>query len=281
VEKQTGMKSRRPQKVFVDVNPLTLNSTTAAKRCVFVTFYHFWDGWAKGWLPVARSVATAFLGEPNVAVGLLDCPTFDDFCEKRMGWRAIPPKLILYVNGTVAEYDGDRDVAPVVSYLNEQCGTQRQISGALADTVGLIPQADAIVAEFLANKTKADEAVAKLTEIKGAELYVMAVKRVAQRGLDQIAKDIEKFAETLKLKSAAWQTLDSVKLRLNVFRRFVPEKRLGETEDCESKEDTCTPPQAPTQTPPPDENCSEEEEKCYPPTDPPTPTPVQVHENGL
>jgi thiol-disulfide isomerase/thioredoxin len=159
VEKQTGIKARRAPKIFALVNPLTLNDTIASTKCFFLTYYQFWDGYAKSWLPEAKHVAIAFLGEPNVSVGLLNCPVYIDFCETHKGWSAAPPKLRLYLNGEEIAYEGEWNAEAAVDYLNSQCGTQRQMSGLLSDEAGLVSGAGEVVSEFLTKPYQADKAI--------------------------------------------------------------------------------------------------------------------------
>jgi protein disulfide-isomerase A6 len=253
------------------VNPLTLNDTIASTKCLFLTYYQFWDGHAKWWLPKAREVAIAFHGEPNVSVGLLNCPVYVDYCETHKGWSAVPPKLRLYLNGEEIAYDGDWESDQVVDFLNFKCGTQRQMSGLLKDEVGRIKEADEIVEEFLRKTDQADKVIEKLSKISGAEFYVTVVKRFVSGGEEIIKKDIQKLSETLKLRKGSWPTLDSVKKRLNVFQLFAASPTPAPVEDCGDKTDKCTAESTPTPKPPPEERCSDEEEKCYPPTDEPIP----------
>lgn len=217
IENYTTFKAKRPPPVFVELNPLNFDNQTASRTCTFVTFFAPWCGHCKAFLPQAKIAATAFSVEPNASIGRINCEDYKDFCSQKevTGY----PTIKLFKNtGEVIPYSGSRTADGVVSFLNENCGTERAVNGLLTDTAGLIAGAREIVNEFLEGDK--EEARKKMSEIQGTEVYLKVMDRINQKGIDQIKKDIETMDGIIKAKKSSMKAIDGIKRRYNVFKEF-------------------------------------------------------------
>ncbi len=72
-------------------------------------------------------------------------------------------------------YEGGRDPAAFVEFLNQKAGTKRSVSGGLLPEAGRIAALDAIVAEYKTLKADAASFASKLKEIaEGVEASAKA-----------------------------------------------------------------------------------------------------------
>lgn len=217
IENYTTFKAKRPPPVFLELNPVNFDKQVANRTCTFVTFFAPWCGHCKAFLPKAKVAATAFLNEPNASIGRINCEEYRDFCSQKevTGY----PTIKLFKNtGEVIPFTGSRTAEDVASFLNENCGTERAVSGLLTDTAGLISEARQIVNEFLEGDK--EEARKKMAEIKGADLYLKVMDRIIQKGVDQIKKDLEIMNGIITSRKGSMKALDGIKRRYNVFHEF-------------------------------------------------------------
>jgi protein disulfide-isomerase A6 len=220
VENYTNFRAKRPPKVYVDLNPLNFERHLAENRCLLVTFYARWCQHSKRWLPQSRTVATALIPDRNVSVALVNCESYDEFCD-RFDVKSFPA-IRLFTEGNVVAFDGSRSAANVLEFVNEYCGTGRDVNGLLNDTAGVIPEAAPIVQEFLENEEGRSEAIKKMKEVEGADFYVKVMERFVAGGISQIRSDMAKMGGMLAQRKAGWTVLDGMKKRYNIFAQFDP-----------------------------------------------------------
>lgn len=219
IENYTTFKAKRPPKVLVDLNPLNFQEQVNNRTCTFVTFFAPWCGHCKHFLPEAKAAALAFMVEPNVEIGRLNCEQYKNFCEEHSvtGY----PTIKLFKNtGEQVDYSGPRTSQGVADFLNEHCGTQRGTDGLLIDTAGLLEGAAEIVKEFLSGDKKA--AREKMAALEGSQIYLKVMDRYIEKGVDQIRKDVATMKSILDAKKGSAKALDGMKSRFNVFNQFIP-----------------------------------------------------------
>jgi protein disulfide-isomerase A6 len=161
--------------------------------------------------------AQTFIPEPNVSLGVTLCDQYHELCEQYSvtGY----PTIKLFKHGELMNYTGGHTTAVVVSFMNENCDTQRMIGGLLNSKAGLIDEAKPIVEEFLAASDKS-AAVEKMKKIPGAEFYVKVMERYLSGGPALLDSDVSRIAGILQDRKVSWTALDGVKKRYNVFLLF-------------------------------------------------------------
>ncbi|KAH0788995.1 Thioredoxin family protein [Histomonas meleagridis] len=228
VENYTNIKAKLPPQYLIDLNPLNFDNVTASHKCVFNTFFAPWCGHCKHFLPQAKIAANAFQADPQIVVSRLDCEKYKDICSK-YGVDGFPT-IKLFKEGETIDYSGSRTAESVVNFINDNCGTERDVNGLLNDAAGLIKDAAPIVAEFLTAEDKSP-LVEKMKAVSGAEFYVKVMERYIAKGQEQIKKDIETMSKILESRKGSFASLDGMKKRLNVFEQFIPMEKPEQTKE--------------------------------------------------
>jgi protein disulfide-isomerase A6 len=181
-------------------------------------FYSVFQVAGKSSLLAIKEVANVFQSE-NVTVGSINCQKFKDFCEEK--GVDVHPTVKVYKFGNWTEFNGRDKVERLVTFVNEQCGTQRARGGLLNDVAGTILAADKLVRPFLKAEEKR-EIVEQMKAIPGAEFYVKVMERFIAKGSEQIQQDLDSMTAILDQRKGSIATLDGVKKRFNVMNKFVP-----------------------------------------------------------
>jgi len=219
VEENTGIKAKRPPRLMVEMNPVSLPKTISERKCVFVTFYAPWCGHCKRFLPQTKIAATAMRFEANSTIGALNCDKYKTFCEEYQvsGF----PTIKLFKEGQIVEYDSDRTAESVIEFMNGHCGTMRGVDGLLNNKAGLVEDAQPIVQEFI-DATDKTASIQKMEAVAGADFYVKVMKRIAEKGIEAAKKDMTVMDGILAAQKGSPASLDGMKMRYNVFAQFVP-----------------------------------------------------------
>lgn len=220
VENYTRTKAKRPPKIYADVNPVNFDRRLSENKCLLVTFYARWCQHSKRWLPHSRTVATSLVAEPNMSLAIVNCESYDEFCNK-FEIKSFPA-IRLFTGGNIIPFEGARSAQNVLDFINDNCGTEREIGGLLNDTAGLVSEAAPIVQEFLTSEEGRAAVIEKMKAVPGAEFYVKVMERFMNGGITQIRNDMGKMAAMLGQRKAGWQGLDSMKRRYNIFAQFDP-----------------------------------------------------------
>ena len=229
IEDHTGIKSKRLPTYLTDVTATNFGSFVSGGQCSFVAFYDL----ASDLVPVLkymRRVAESFVMEPNVSVGAVNCRNNVALCETED--IAGTPVFKLNRANEWLVYDLDLHPEAMVEYLNEQCGTQRELGGLLKGSVGTVEKADALLGEFR-EPSKRSEILAKMKEIPGAELYVKFMQSVIEKGEEQVRKDAAKLWAAIGQRKVSWKLLDQMKQRYNVLMKIVPTPKPRPVDDAE------------------------------------------------
>ena len=219
VEENTGVKAKRPPKLMVDANPINFGKLTSEHKCVFMTFYAPWCGHCKRFLPQAKIAAGAFKFENSTIIGSVNCDKYKSFCEEHniQGF----PTIQLFKESQPVEYSGDRSAQGIVTFLNENCGTERGIDGLLHEKSGLIEEAQPIIQEFLLENDKT-ESIKKMEKIQGSDFYIKVMKRIQEKGIETAKKDMIIMQNILSTQKGSISSLDGLKKRLNIYTQFIP-----------------------------------------------------------
>jgi protein disulfide-isomerase A6 len=228
IENYTQFKGKRPPRVFVDVHSLNIDELIEEHTCLLVVYYAPWCSHSKRFLPQGRIAAAAFVGEPNVSIGTLNCDKYHQLCENSdlKGF----PTIKLFKNGSIIPFSDRRNADGVISFMNSNCGTERAIGGLLNDEAGLVNETRPIVESFLKAGDKPAE-IEKMKKIEGAEFYVKVMERIVAKGEAAVERDLAKMREMLDERKLSWTALDVLKKRSNIFRQFVVKKEKQTTEE--------------------------------------------------
>jgi thiol-disulfide isomerase/thioredoxin len=217
IEHHTLCRSSRPPSKVLALDPLTIGKITGG--CGFTLFYTNYVDLSQSFAYSMRTLADLYEFDDNIQMATWNCAKFPDVCAQANATEF--PAVSVHHSGRWTRYPGSHLIEEMTDFLNERCKTERMPSGMLSDKAGTVPQGDALAAEFLEASDRA-AVIAKTKAVPGAELYVKAMERFVEKGHEQIAKDLEAMVAHIQKRTGSIRALDSVKKRLNVFRRFVP-----------------------------------------------------------
>ncbi|XP_018807246.1 probable protein disulfide-isomerase A6 [Juglans regia] len=196
---------------------------------VLVEFYAPWCGHCKNLAPTYEMVATAFKFEDDVVIANLDADKYKDLAEKYdvSGFPTL--KFFPKSNKAGEEYDGGRDLADFVTFINEKCGTSRDGKGQLTSKAGIISSLEALVKEFVAASneekkavfSRIEEEVEKLTGFSAryGRIYLKAAKSCMDKGADYAKNEIQRLQRLLE-KSISPGKADEFTLKKNILSAF-------------------------------------------------------------
>jgi protein disulfide-isomerase A6 len=205
----------------LDVHPFNFDRYLSENVCLFVAFHAAQHRQSHPFLPELKTTAQAFLPESNVSLGTVNCDQYHELCKTHSIERY--PTFKLFLKGEVREPSDPHSADDFVTYLNQNCGTERSVGGLLTNRSGLVDSAQPIVTEFLESGDKAS-AVEKMRQIAGAEFYVRIMERYLASGADQLEKDRVVMAGILAERKGSWNALDGMQRRYNVVCQFLPAK---------------------------------------------------------
>ena len=130
-------------------------------------------------------------------------------------------------------YEGPREVADFISFLNEKAGTERDPkTGMLLPTAGRVAALDTVLSEAAFKVTKETVAALKkaVDELEGGAkekgaAYLKAAEKVLGKGADAatyVAKEVQRLGGMLASKSIQSEKKAAFQLRQNVLRAFMP-----------------------------------------------------------
>jgi thioredoxin-like negative regulator of GroEL len=221
IDNHTGIKGNRPIRSFHQLTPGNFDNVLSVNRCLFVTFYTSWCAGSKKFLPQVRIVGHALVAEPNVTIGGVNCETYKDLCDT---YRVVSfPGIKLFKEGTIRDYPGDKTAEATLDYINTQCATNREITGLLGPTAGLIPEAQDLIGNFLSADDKR-AVIGRMKQIPKSDFYVKVMERFLSSGPEQIEADKRNMMEIMRERKGSWASIDWMKQRYNIFAQFLPKE---------------------------------------------------------
>ncbi|KAH1108528.1 hypothetical protein J1N35_012296 [Gossypium stocksii] len=204
---------------------------------VLVEFYAPWQAFGLfcknysgyGLFLTYEKIATVFKMEEDIIIANLDVDKSRGIGEKyEVGGL---PTLKLFSKGNKAgeDYNGDRDLDDLVTFINEKCGTNRDAKGQLNSKAGILSSLDASVKEFVAASgdekkivfSKIEEEVQKLkgSTSRYGKIYLKAAKSCLEKGADYPKKEIERLQRILD-HSISPEKADELTLKKNILSTF-------------------------------------------------------------
>jgi len=123
--------------VPVVLTPENFDSIVDGSKNVFVKFYAPWCGHCKSMVGAYEETAAAFAKESEVVIADLDADQHKDLAG-RFGVSGFPT-LKFFKKGSTepVDYNGGREAADIVEYINQQAGTKSRIAKAASAVVVL------------------------------------------------------------------------------------------------------------------------------------------------
>jgi protein disulfide-isomerase A6 len=123
----------------VVLTPDNFDSIVDGSKNVFVKFYAPWCGHCKAMVGAYEEVAAAFAKESDVVIADLDADQHKDLAT-RFGVSGFPT-LKFFKKGSTdpVDYNGGREAADIVEYVNQQAGSKARIAKAASHVTVLTP----------------------------------------------------------------------------------------------------------------------------------------------
>ncbi|EGD89718.1 protein disulfide-isomerase domain-containing protein [Trichophyton rubrum D6] len=234
VASKTGLKPRLKKAQLSEVVMLTdstFDKTIGGDKDVFVAFTAPWCGHCKTLAPIWENLATDFILEPNVIVAKVDAEAENSKATAKANAVASYPTIKFFPRGSkeAVAYTGGRTEKDFIDFLNERCGTHREVGGGLNDKAGTIEALDAIVAKYISG-TSFEPMVKEIKEAAGslsakyADYYVKAGNKL-QENAEYAQKELARLQRILDKGNLTPEKIDDLVSRSNVLRRFVGEEK--------------------------------------------------------
>jgi len=234
--KKTGLKSNiKPPpppatKILTssDFNDVALDDN----KNVLVSFTAPWCGHCKTLKPTYEKVAQDFQSESDCIVANIDADAAPNKpIAERYGVRGFPTiKFFPKGSKEPVDYAGGRSEDDFVSFLNEQCGTQRAAGGGLTNSAGRLPELDVLANKFFVATSDARDsiyrealALAATAGVTGKH-YIKVMEKVVNGTEAYFEKEATRLKKILEKKNLAPQKLDEIKIKANILAAFANEK---------------------------------------------------------
>ncbi len=197
-------------------------------KAVLVEFFAPWCAHCKAFGPIYEQLAGIFAAEEKVVVATVDAAEHRTLAE-RFDVSGFPTvKFFPFGDDNPHEqYDGDRELAPLLAFLNERAGTHRTPSGGLAAVAGTV----AALADIVRGGVFDDGAIAKAEAVVGrlrddseekehGDLYVKAMRKCKQKGVGYVATEIQRLQGMIDSPSVAASKKNLLMKRKNILSTF-------------------------------------------------------------
>jgi len=235
ITKKSGIKSKikppAPPATLI-LNSHTFDEVVLNKdHDTLVTFTAPWCGHCKNLKPIYEQVAKDFLPETNCIVANIDADTEANRpLAQQYGVQSFPTIKFFPKGGDPIEYEGGRQEADFVQFLNEKCGTHRAVGGGLNDEAGRHPEFDKLASKFFTATGTARDAIYKEASVLAAEVgpaaahYLRVMEKVVSGKQDYLTKESKRLASILQKGVSSSAKLDGIKVKANVLAAFAVEK---------------------------------------------------------
>jgi len=229
VNQETGSAGRtsKPVSKVAVLTPQNFDQIALDKsKTVFVEFYAPWCGHCKHLAPDWEKLGLAFQNEDNVVIAKVDADQHKDI-GSRYGVSGFPTlKFFNKGDKEPVAYDGARELAALVTEVNNKAGTKRQADGTFESSVGRVTQLDELAEYFMSKPgervkliAQAEEA-AKKSGASTAEWYVKFMKAIDKKGNDWIAQEKGRVQGYLSDRKVDGKKIDELSVRLNILNAF-------------------------------------------------------------
>ncbi|KAF8501647.1 disulfide isomerase [Russula emetica] len=235
ITKKTGIKSNikpppPPATVILDTH--TFDDVVLNKdHDTIVAFTAPWCGHCKNLKPTYEQVAIDFLPETKCIVANVDADAEGNRpLATKYGVESFPTIKFFPRGGEPINYEGGRQEADFVQFLNEKCGTYRAVGGGLNEQAGRHPEFDALASKFFTATGAARDAIYKEASALAAQVgpaathYIRVMGKVVNGTEDYFTKESKRLTSILQKRGLASEKLDEIKAKANVLAAFAAEK---------------------------------------------------------
>ncbi|KAG5180837.1 disulfide-isomerase precursor-like protein [Tribonema minus] len=226
VNQKAGVQRRIKPAVSAVTELTSSNFNTVAldpAKTVLVFFGAPWCGHCKSLAPKYDTLANAFVGDESVVFAKVDATQEADLAN-RYGVTGYPTlKLFGAGSGEPETYDGAREVADLLRFVNERAGTERNEKGELGKGEGRLAVMDAVLAGRSIDAAVVAELETTAEGLQGAskrnaDLYVRAARKVLEKGPEYLSKEAARLEGLLKGDSISPEKRTLFMLRKNILR---------------------------------------------------------------
>jgi protein disulfide-isomerase-like protein len=228
---KTGLKARikkAPSQV-VELTDANFDAVVLdPKKNVFVEFFAPWCGHCKKLAPEWEKLGQVFGSEEEVVIAKYDADANKGNGEK-YGVTGFPTLIWFPKDNKKGEnYEGEREVAGLVEFVNDKAGTRRLANGLLDETSGRVATLDVLAQKFLSSSSKAEvlkEAQAASTSLSGADavsakFYTHVMQKAIDNGDSFLTTEGARLHRIITSGSVAGSKIDEFTKRLNIIKAF-------------------------------------------------------------
>lgn len=176
--------------------------------------------------PTWETIAKDFASEPSVLIAKIDAEAENAKASaKELGVTSYPTIKYFPAGSTEpSDYEGSRNEADLVEFMNTKAGTNRMVGGGLNAKAGTIATLDAILEKVTMGTTTVSisEEIAKAaTSIKSkyAEYYIKASAKL-DKNQAYVDNELGRLEGLIKKGGLATEKLDDLVSRSNILRKF-------------------------------------------------------------
>uniref|UniRef100_A0A6B2L8M8 protein disulfide-isomerase n=1 Tax=Arcella intermedia TaxID=1963864 RepID=A0A6B2L8M8_9EUKA len=226
-EAGTKVKVSKPTTAVTVLTTDNFNSVVKdSSKNVFVEFYAPWCGHCKRLAPTWEKLAGIFKNEKNVEIASLDADNYKDLAAE-YGVSGFPTLIYYPQNNKEGDrYNGGRELADLLLYVNTQAGTQRLENGRYDATVGRYGALDELAKKFMTSSgdresiiTQAEKAATDLGE-ENASWYAKFMKVILKKGDDWVGLEKTRVDGLLDGGSISGDKVDEFTVRKNILEAF-------------------------------------------------------------
>lgn len=209
--KELNIPLKRPNgKVFKEM----LNST----YCVFTMFYHP-NYEANEYIKSLKIVAEAFKYDKKVEIVANDVDLY-----KFYNWdytlNSFPDiKLFCMDENAPIKYTSTKDPQDMIDFINDYCGTQRDINGRLSSEAGIIDEVSQIVEDFI-TKSLDKRYISDMEQFEGTDYYINVMNEIIKNGISFVSTEKERLNNMIITNSVDPEKIDEFQIRINILGVF-------------------------------------------------------------
>lgn len=181
-----------------------------------------------------EKLAHVFSGDKDVVIGKVDA-TEEASLGGRYDVQGYPTIKFFPANADgPVPYEGGRDLESLVSFINEQTGTQRNPDGTLQATAGRVAVIDSLI-EAAATEgitpsliVSMQQVIDTLTgkDLESGKQYLLIAGKVLSKGSEYVAKEVQRLSKMLRSDSVVPEAKTAFQTKINILGSFFIQKAI-------------------------------------------------------